>query len=189
MPPRVLLNAQQIETAVQLLTRDILAQEDLKHGAFALVGIRTHGVTLAQRLQTLLRKKTKFAIPMGILDITLYRDDLGSTRSAPVVQSTAIDFDIADRHIVLVDDVLYTGRTVRAALNALTDYGRPRFIKLAVLIDRGGRELPIEAQYVGATAKVDKEHMVKLYLQETDAREEAVVVAKAGKPAMEKKAR
>jgi len=143
----------------------------------ALVGIRTRGVHLARRLARSLKEITGDEVPTGALDITLYRDDL--MRSAigpqPVVRSTEIPFSIDDRKILLVDDVLYTGRTTRAALDALIDFGRPRGIQLIVLVDRGHRELPIKADYVGKNLPSSPEESVQVRLEETDSRDEVVL--------------
>ncbi len=142
----------------------------------ALIGIRTRGVTLAQRLKKAIGDIEKVDVPIGILDITLYRDDLTMVGAKPVVRETLIDFDISDKRIILVDDVFYTGRTIRAALDALTDFGRPAMIQLAVLIDRGHRELPIRADFVGKNIPTAKEQSVRVILGESDAQEDAVVV-------------
>ena len=148
----------------------------------ALVGIRTRGVHLARRLARSLKEITGDEVPTGALDITLYRDDL--MRSAigpqPVVRSTEIPFSIDDRKILLVDDVLYTGRTTRAALDALIDFGRPRGIQLIVLVDRGHRELPIKADYVGKNLPTSPEESIQVRLEESDNRDE--VVLEAGPP-------
>jgi pyrimidine operon attenuation protein/uracil phosphoribosyltransferase len=124
----------------------------------ALVGIHTGGVWLAERLHTAL----DIALPLGLLDISFYRDDFDKTGLHPQIKPTQIPFEVDGRHIVLVDDVLYTGRTVRGAMNELFDYGRPASISLAVLIDRGGRELPVAAQYVGAQLEVPTDRMLVL---------------------------
>lgn len=131
--------------------------------ATALVGIHTGGVWLAERLHAALG----IALPLGLLDISFYRDDFDKTGLHPQVKPTQIPFEVDGRHIVLVDDVLYTGRTVRGAMNELFDYGRPASISLAVLIDRGGRELPVAAQYVGATLDVPAARMLVLDRDET----------------------
>ena len=124
----------------------------------ALVGIHTGGVWLAERLHATLG----IVLPLGVLDISFYRDDFDKTGLHPQIKPTKIPFEVAGRHIVLVDDVLYTGRTVRGALNELFDYGRPASISLAVLIDRGGRELPVAAQYIGTTLAIPPERMLVL---------------------------
>ena len=144
--------------------------------ALALVGIRSRGETLAQRLQTILRDNHNIEADRGTLDITLYRDDLNHPdRPQPTVRATEIDFNIDDRLIVLVDDVLNTGRSIRAALDALIDLGRPRAIRLAVLIDRGHRELPIAADYVGKSMDAPGDKRVWVKLREVDDKDEVVL--------------
>jgi pyrimidine operon attenuation protein / uracil phosphoribosyltransferase len=156
-----------------------MAHELLEKGGregLGLIGIRTRGVVLAQRLQVAIKAIEGVEVPMGILDITLYRDDLTLVGSKPLVRQTLIDFDINDKRIVLVDDVFYTGRTVRAALDALTDFGRPAKIELAVLIDRGHRELPIRADFVGKNVPTAKPQNVKVILGESDGKQDEVLV-------------
>jgi pyrimidine operon attenuation protein/uracil phosphoribosyltransferase len=142
-----------------------------------LIGIQTRGVILAQRLKDeILRSKTVGGeIPLGILDINLYRDDLSTIAEVPVVRKTEILFEMQGKGVILVDDVLYTGRTIRAALDALIDFGRPKLIELAVLVDRGGRELPIQANYVGKFYKAKPGENVKVMFQETDGAEKVMV--------------
>ncbi len=144
----------------------------------ALIGIQTRGVTLAQRLQKAIHSIVQTTPPMGILDINLYRDDLTRVAEQPVIRKTEINFDLENRTIILVDDVLYTGRTIRAALDALVDFGRPRRIQLAVMIDRGHRELPIRADYVGKNIPTSEEEIVHVHLAENDAKDEVVVTVK-----------
>lgn len=145
-----------------------------------IVGIRTRGEVLAQRLTESLGKRGYAHVGRGVLDITLYRDDLSEVGPKPMVRPTHIDIDINGTPLVLVDDVLFTGRSIRAALDALSDFGRPSAIRLAVLIDRGGRELPIQADYVGlALADVPQDHRVNVRFQETDGRDEIVVEPRA----------
>ena len=143
----------------------------------ALVGVRTRGVHLARRLGRILKDITGDDVPTGALDITLYRDDLmrHAVGPQPLVRKTEIQFSIDDRKILLVDDVLYTGRTTRAALDALIDFGRPQAIQLVVLVDRGHRELPIKADYVGKNLPTSPEESVQVCLQETDGRDEVVL--------------
>jgi pyrimidine operon attenuation protein/uracil phosphoribosyltransferase len=143
----------------------------------ALVGIRTRGVPIARRLAATVREITGVDVPVGTLDITLYRDDLMryAVGPQPVVHRTDIPFSIDDRRILLVDDVLYTGRTVRAALDALIDFGRPRNIQLIVLVDRGHRELPIKADYVGKNLPTSRLETVHVRLAEVDGLDEVVV--------------
>ena len=143
-----------------------------------LVGIRNRGVYLAKRLAECIKKIEDKDVPVGILDITLYRDDLTLISSQPVVRKTEIDFDINDKNLVLVDDVLYTGRTVRAALDALVDFGRPKSIQLAVLVDRGHRELPVRADYAGKNIPTSQKETVEVRLEDIDGREEVVIVEK-----------
>lgn len=143
----------------------------------ALVGIRRRGVPLARRMASYISGIEGIEIPVGVLDITLYRDDLSSLSSQPVVHKTEIPFNISDKKVVLVDDVIYTGRTVRAALDALADIGRARMIQLAVLIDRGHRELPIRPDYVGKNVPTSRDEVVKVKLEEVDG-ENCVVILK-----------
>lgn len=137
-----LLTASGMDDTIRQMTEAVVALVDSPE-SLVLIGIRTHGVTLAQRVQALLKSQHGWQVPLGILDITLYRDDLAQLAAQPIVRSTHLDFDMEDRVVVLVDDVLYTGRTVRCALDEIMDYGRPRSVRLAVLVDRGLRELPI----------------------------------------------
>ena len=141
----------------------------------ALVGIHTRGVPLAERIAAELRKIEGAAVPVGSLDITLYRDDLTTLGYNPVVRGTELDFDLTGKHIVLVDDVLYTGRTIRAALDALMDMGRPRTIQLAVLIDRGHRELPIRADYAGKNVPTSHREAVEVTLAEEGKGDEVIL--------------
>ena len=141
-----------------------------------LVGIRNRGVFLAERLAGCIKKIENKDVPVGILDITLYRDDLTLVDSHPLVRKTEIDFDISDKILVLVDDVLYSGRTIRAALDALIDFGRPKSIQLAVLVDRGHRELPIRADYVGKNIPTSQNESVEVRLEEADGKDEVVIV-------------
>ena len=142
-----------------------------------LIGVRTRGVPLAKRLAGLLEGITGAAVPTGSLDITLYRDDLmrHAVGPQPIVRSTQIPFSIDGRHVVLVDDVLFTGRTVRAALDALIDFGRPRTIQLLVVVDRGHRELPIKADYVGKNLPTSRLETVRVRLAETDGADEVLI--------------
>jgi pyrimidine operon attenuation protein/uracil phosphoribosyltransferase len=141
-----------------------------------LVGIRNRGVYIARRLADCIENIEKERIAVGALDITLYRDDLTLIAAQPLVRKTEIDFDLTDKNIVLVDDVLYTGRTVRAALDALIDLGRPKSIQLAVLIDRGHRELPIRADYVGKNIPTAQNEAIEVRLEEVDGQDEAVIM-------------
>ena len=143
----------------------------------ALVGIRTRGVPLARRLAAIIRSINGHDVPTGALDITLYRDDLmrHAIGAQPVIRRTEIPFSIDDRRILLVDDVLYTGRTVRAALDALIEFGRPRSIQLVVMVDRGHRELPIKADYVGKNLPTGPSQSVKVQVEEVDGRDQVEI--------------
>ncbi len=154
-------------------------------GDLALVGVRTRGVPIARRLAASLRDITGMDVPTGALDITLYRDDLMKTAVGPqpIVRRTEIPFSIDGRHIVLVDDVLYTGRTVRAALDALIDFGRPSTIQLVVLVDRGHRELPIKADYVGKNVPTSRRETIHVRLAEIDGADEVTLDQTEGEPA------
>jgi pyrimidine operon attenuation protein/uracil phosphoribosyltransferase len=145
-------------------------------GDLGLVGIRRRGVPIAQRLASIIQRIEKEPVPVGTLDITLYRDDLSTLGPKPVVQKTEIGFDITDKSIVLVDDVLYTGRTARAAMDALFRHGRPRLVQLCALIDRGHRELPIEAMYVGRKVQTTSREIVEVKLREVDDTEKVLLV-------------
>ena len=141
----------------------------------ALVGIRTRGVPLAARIAEEIQKIENVAVPTGSLDITLYRDDLTTMGYNPVIHGTEIDFDVTGKNIVLVDDVLYTGRTIRAALDALIDMGRPKSIQLAVLIDRGHRELPIRADYAGKNVPTSRKETIEVALREEGKTDEVIL--------------
>lgn len=170
----VTMTAPDLQQTLARLTEEVLARHgDLSR--LALVGIRTGGAFLAQRLGQQIQARTGVAVPVGILDITLYRDDWTRISHKPQVGKTELDFSLDDIDVVLVDDVLFTGRTVRAALDALTDFGRPRRIELAVLVDRGGRELPICPDYIGQTVTLQGTQRVNVYLQEMGRVDEVVI--------------
>jgi pyrimidine operon attenuation protein/uracil phosphoribosyltransferase len=174
-----ILTSQQVQQALDDLYQNILA--DLPQEAdMAIVGIRSRGEILARRiLQMLQERQPARAIDFGVLDITFYRDDLSRRRGAPLVRATEIDFDLDDKWVLLVDDVLQTGRSIRAALDALADFGRPKVVRLAVLIDRGGRELPISADYVGKAVHAPADQRVQLKLKEKDGEEGVFILAKS----------
>lgn len=172
-----LLDKDAINRALMRIAHEIL-EKNKGTDDLCLVGIRNRGVYLAHRLADGIKKIEDKIVSVGILDITLYRDDLTLIAAQPVVHKTEIDFDISDKNVVLVDDVLYTGRTVRAALDALIDFGRPKSIQLAVLIDRGHRELPIRADYVGKNIPTSKNESVEVHMEEVDGKDEVVVVEK-----------
>jgi len=166
-----LLREEQVEQALDRLCRSILPQLPADH-RIAVIGMRTRGETLAGRIVERLREAREgLRIDRGILDITFYRDDLSRRRGAPLVRATEIDFDLNDAWVLLVDDVLQTGRSIRAAMDAIHDFGRPRVVRLAVLIDRGGRELPISADFVGKKLRAGPGQRVQLRLKENDGEE------------------
>ncbi len=172
-----IMDKDNMSRALMRIAHEILEKNKGVDG-LCIIGIRTRGAILAERLNECIEKIEGSKLPVGILDITLYRDDLTLIASQPVVHETLIDFDIADKKLVLVDDVLYTGRTIRAALDALIDFGRPANIQLAVLVDRGHRELPIKAEYVGKNIPTAEDENVKVMLKETDEGVDQVVVNK-----------
>lgn len=141
-----------------------------------LIGIRRRGVPLAERLAERIKAIEGRSVPVGILDITLYRDDLTTLAYQPLVRSTEVPFPVSGKTVVLVDDVIYTGRTVRAALDAVIDLGRPRVIQLAVLIDRGHRELPIRADYIGKNVPTSRKELVSVKLKEIDGEEKVIIL-------------
>ncbi len=171
------MDAQAIERALTRVAHEVL-ERNKGTEALVLVGIRSRGVHIAQRLRDKIREIEHVEVPTGIIDITLYRDDLSRSRQQPLVKGTQIPFAVDDTRVVLVDDVLFTGRTVRAALDALVDFGRPRNVQLVVLVDRGHRELPVRADYVGKNVPTAVNESVQVRLRESDGRDE-VVVARA----------
>ena len=162
---RLLMDAQEMARALTRISHEILERNKGIEG-LSLVGIRTGGVFLARRLATRIQQIEKRDVPLGELDITLYRDDLSIRKDQPEIRKTTIPFHISDLKIVLVDDVLFTGRTIRAALDGLMDLGRPAEIQLAVLIDRGHRQLPIRANYVGKSIPTAREENVQVFFEE-----------------------
>ena len=170
-----ILDKDNIRRAITRIAHEILEKNKGLEN-LCLVGIRTRGVVLVQRINEAIQEIEKKTLPLGILDITLYRDDLTMVGAHPIVRETKIDFDVQDKKIILVDDVLFTGRTIRAALNALNDFGRPANIQLAVLIDRGHRELPIRADYVGKNIPTALTQDVKVVLEDIDKTEDQVVI-------------
>jgi pyrimidine operon attenuation protein / uracil phosphoribosyltransferase len=174
------IDADRMSRALTRIAHEIV-ERNRGTGELALVGIRTRGVPLARRIARGLKDINGEDVPTGALDITLYRDDLmrQPVGPQPVVRRTEIPFSIDDRRILLVDDVLYTGRTIRAALDALIDFGRPRAIQLIVLVDRGHRELPIKADYVGKNLPTSPRQSVQVRLQEIDGRDEVAIEEEA----------
>jgi pyrimidine operon attenuation protein/uracil phosphoribosyltransferase len=172
-PAKSLLDAEAIAKSLARIAHEIVEREPAED--LVLVGIADRGDHLAIRLAREIERIEGRRVPVGVLDITFYRDDIGMTPEAPEVHETRIPFDVTDRTIVLVDDVLYTGRTVRAAMDALTDLGRPRRIRLAVLVDRGHRELPIRADFVGKNVPTRRGDDVRVMVTELDGEDGAVV--------------
>lgn len=173
-----LMSASEIDRTLVRLAHEILEKtEDLKRLAF--IGIRRRGVPLAQRIAKKIRDLENLDVPVGILDINLYRDDLSTVADRPVHNATEINFPVTGKDIVLMDDVLYTGRTIRAALDALFDQGRPARVQLLALIDRGHRELPIEARYVGRMVQTTSNEIIEVKFQETDQMEKVLLVERA----------
>ena len=174
-----LMSAPEIDRTLHRLAHEIVEKsggtKDL-----ALIGVRRRGVPLAQRIAQAMRGIDGVEVPVGILDITLYRDDLSKIAPQAVLQSSDIPFSVDDMDLVLVDDVLYTGRTIRAAMNGLFDLGRPRRIRLCVLIDRGHREMPIEASYIGRTVQTSTTEIIEVRLREVDTEERVVLVDRTG---------
>ena len=178
---KLLMTAAEIDLVLARMSAEIVEKLGPRD-EFAIIGIRRRGVPLAQRLRRKLEAILKRPIPFGILDITLYRDDLTTISNRPMLRETLIDFDVNNLTLVLVDDVLYTGRTIRAALDGVVDLGRPRRVQLAVLVDRGLRELPIQADYVGKHIQTSEDESVEVRLEEED-KEERVVLLKRTHPA------
>ena len=177
MGEKQILSADDIRRAITRVAHEV-AERNEGVDSVVLVGIRRRGVPLAQRIAATLADLEGERVPVGTLDITLYRDDLGLRGPAPIVRSTSIPTNITDRTVVLVDDVLYTGRTVRAALDALADLGRPARIQLAVLVDRGHRELPIRADFVGKNVPTAGDERIETRLHEVDGGEDGVFIVR-----------
>jgi pyrimidine operon attenuation protein/uracil phosphoribosyltransferase len=173
-----LMSASEIDRTLVRLAHEILEKtKNLDQLAF--IGIRRRGVPLAQRLAAKIEALEKRKVPVGILDINLYRDDLSTVDIKPVVSATEIPFEVAGKDIILMDDVLYTGRTIRAALDALFDHGRPARVQLLVLIDRGHRELPIEARFIGRVVQTTDLEIIEVKFQEIDNMEKVLLVERA----------
>lgn len=174
---KILMDKQALAAALDQIAQNILAlKPDVAR--LALVGIRTRGINLAERLKTRLDQLCGCNIPIGALDFTLYRDDLSTLAKQPLVGETRLPFDVDGKAIVLVDDVLYTGRTIRAALDAIVHYGRPQRIILAVLVDRGNREYPIQADVAALRVPTDGSQNVRVHLEEVDGEEGVALVCK-----------
>lgn len=169
-----IMDATKIRRVLQRLTTEILERNrNLKN--LVIVGIRTRGIYLGKRIAALIKEMEKIDVPVGVLDITLYRDDFSELETQHMVQKTEIPFPIAKKDVLLVDDVLFTGRTIRAAMDGLFDLGRPKTIQLLVLIDRGHRELPIRADYVGKVLPTSRKELVQVRLKEVDGVDEVLI--------------
>ena len=176
-----LMSASEIDRTLVRLAHEILEKSmDIQELGF--VGIKRRGVPLAQRLAAKIESLEAVKIPVGVLDINLYRDDLSTVSERPVLNANQIDFPVAGKDIVLMDDVLYTGRTIRSALDALFDHGRPARVQLLVLIDRGHRELPIEARYVGRMVQTSNAEIIEVKFQEIDGQEKVLLVERVDDP-------
>jgi pyrimidine operon attenuation protein/uracil phosphoribosyltransferase len=171
----LVMDAKTVERALVRIAHEIVEKnkgaEDL-----AVIGIKTRGAYLAERIAKLIEEIEKVKIPVGLMDITLYRDDIQTKLEQPVVQKTEILFDVVDKVVILIDDVLFTGRTIRAALDQIIDFGRPQSIQLAVLVDRGHRELPIRADYVGKNIPTAKDEQVKVKIKEVDEEDSVSII-------------
>src|SRR4030081_1779655 len=170
-----LMTATEIDRTVQRLAHEIVEKSG-GTANLALIGVRRRGVPLANRIAQAMRGIDGVDVPVGVLDITLYRDDLSKVAPQAVLRSSNIPFGVDDMELVLVDDVLYTGRTIRAAMNGLFDLGRPKRVTLCVLIDRGHREMPIEAEYVGRTVQTSASEIIEVRLREIDREDRVVLV-------------
>ena len=186
MSKKILMTEADIRRTLARIAHEII-EHNRASADIILVGIRTRGAPLAERLATLIENFEGLKLPIGVLDISHYRDDIPSSKRTPLIQHNDLPNSIDDKSIVLVDDVLYTGRSIRAAMDALIDRGRPRSIQLAVLIDRGHREMPIRADYVGKNIPSSRKETIQVHLVETDGLDEvAIVGADNNKPAESK---
>ncbi len=175
MSEKDLMSAQDIDRALIRVSHEII-EHNKGAGSLVLVGLMTRGVPLAHRLAKIIEKLENIQTPVGSLDITLYRDDVASINLHHTVQRTDIPVDITDKQVVLVDDVFYTGRSIRAAMDAVFDHGRPQSIQLAVLVDRGHRELPVRADYVGKNIPTARSEEIKVYVKEADGEDRVTIL-------------
>jgi pyrimidine operon attenuation protein/uracil phosphoribosyltransferase len=173
------MDARKIKRSIQRMTTEITERNrNLKN--LVIIGIRTRGVHLAKRVNKIIKTLDGIEVPIGVLDITLYRDDFSELEAQHMVKKTEIEFSVAKKDVLLVDDVLFTGRTIRAAMDSLIDLGRPKTIQLLVLIDRGHRELPIRADYVGKVLPTSKREIVQVHLKEIDEKDEVLITEPGG---------
>ncbi|MHB8658815.1 MAG: bifunctional pyr operon transcriptional regulator/uracil phosphoribosyltransferase PyrR [Solirubrobacteraceae bacterium] len=186
-PQTVVLDRDDMRRTLVRIAHEIVEKNPGSHGPVAIVGIHRRGAVLAQRLHRLISALLEQPVPLGFADISFYRDDLSIRPSSPIVHGTQLEFPVEGRTIVIVDDVLYTGRTVRAAIDEVFDYGRPARVQLAVLIDRGHRELPIRPDYVGKNMPTSQQERVNVRVEEVDGHDE-VAIGPAGDPARKTKA-
>lgn len=176
---KTILTEKEMEKIINRLVHEIIERVP-ELDKIGLVGIRTGGVFLAERIKSILRKLEGIQPPLGVLDITLYRDDLSVLGYLPTLKETDIQFSIDERPILLVDDVIFSGRTIRAAMDAIIDFGRPSCIELAVLIDRGGRELPIQQDFVGKKFDASKDEIIDVHFREQGFKNDCVIIRKKG---------
>lgn len=174
-----ILDKEGIAKAIKRISHEII-EKNKKISDLAIVGIRNRGEFLGERVAKAVKEISGKKVPFGILDITLYRDDLTEVAEQPVLKETEIDFDITGKKVVLVDDVLFTGRTIRCAMDQLIDFGRPAVIQLAVLVDRGHRELPIRADYVGKNVPTSMDEIIEVKIKEVDGADEVIMRKKSG---------
>lgn len=171
----LIMDSKTIARSLVRIAHEILERNrGAKH--MAIIGIKTRGAYLAERIAKIIESIEKVKLPVGLMDINLYRDDIQGKKEQPIIQKTEILFDVVDKIIIVVDDVLFTGRTIRAALDQIIDFGRPRSIQLAVLIDRGHRELPIRADYVGKSIPTSSDELVKVKIEEVDGEDNVSVI-------------
>jgi pyrimidine operon attenuation protein/uracil phosphoribosyltransferase len=175
--PQAVMTRKEMEAELSRIAGEIV-EDHPELERLVLIGIRRRGVPLAQRLQKKIKRLSKKQLSLGILDITFYRDDLSLVDTQPVVEGSHLDFKVNDQDVLLIDDVLYTGRTTRAALDSVLDYGRPRRIELAVLVDRGGRELPIQADYVGRYVETEEGEVVEVQVSSIDGEDGAILTTR-----------
>lgn len=176
-----LMSAEELKGHIAIMAQSLAAMVGNPEEA-AIIGIRTRGALLAQRIHKILALEREWDLPVGILDITLYRDDLSQLASYPLVRKTQLDFNVNGKLILLVDDVLYTGRTIRSAIDEIVDFGRPKAIRLGVLVDRGGREYPIQADYAATTVHAASDQVVKVMLSEVDGDERVILTQRPNLP-------